>query len=108
MIPKANGIMFNWVIHVIVKSTSTCTTCNKIGHILETCLNWKKEVVLISIAIVKFIKPITWSNAQPNKHIRIFLHYPCIICFSANYWFGIVLGKLKYKICSKPNFLILV
>ncbi len=47
-----------------------------------------KEVVVVSIAIVKSIKPITWSNAQPIKPIKIPLHYPCIIYFSADYRFG--------------------
>jgi len=51
--------MFNPVIHVTVKSTSTCTNCSKIGHILETYHNWKKEVVLVSTARVKSIKPMT-------------------------------------------------
>jgi len=36
---KANESMSNLVIHAIGKSTSTCTNCSKIGHILETCHN---------------------------------------------------------------------
>ncbi len=59
MTPKANGIMFNLVIHVTVTFTSTCINFSKIGHILETYHNWKKEVVLISTVIVKFIKLVT-------------------------------------------------
>jgi len=56
MTPKANEIMFNLVIHLIVKSTSTCINFNKIGHIFETCHNWKKEVLPVSTVVVKFIK----------------------------------------------------
>jgi len=63
MTPKANGIMFNPVIHVTVISTSTCINYSKIGHILETYHNWKKKVVLVSTVVVKFIKLVTWSNA---------------------------------------------
>jgi len=48
MTPKANRIMFNPVTHVTVKSTSTCMNCSKISHILETCHNWKKKVLLVS------------------------------------------------------------
>jgi hypothetical protein len=59
MTPKANKIMFNLVIHVIVTSTSTCINSSKIGHILETYYNWKKEVVLVSTVIIKFIKLVT-------------------------------------------------
>jgi len=63
--------MSNPIVHVTVKSTSTCIKCSKIGHILETCHNWKKEIIVVSIAIVKSIKPVTWSNAQPIKPIKI-------------------------------------
>jgi hypothetical protein len=97
MTPKANIIMFNLVIHVTIKFTSTCVNYSKIGHILETCHNWKKEVLLISTIVVKFIKLVTWSNAQPIKPIRIHLHYPCIICFSVNYWFGNCLRKIEIQ-----------
>jgi len=51
--------MSNLVIHVIAKSTFTFTNCSKIGHILETYHNWKKEVVIVSIAIMKSIKLVT-------------------------------------------------
>jgi hypothetical protein len=54
--------MSNPVIHVTVKSTSTCTNYSKIGHILETCHNYKKEVIVVSTATMKSIKPVTWSN----------------------------------------------
>jgi len=51
--------MSNLVIHLIAKSTFTFTNFSKIGHILEIYHNWKKEVVIVSIAIMKSIKPIT-------------------------------------------------
>jgi len=53
-----------------------------------------KEVVIVSIATMKSIKPITWSNAQP---IKIPLHYPCIICFSADYRFGNCSRKVEIQ-----------
>ncbi len=59
MTPKANGIMFNLIIHATVISTSTCINSSKIGHILETYYNWKKEFVLVSTVIIKFIKLVT-------------------------------------------------
>jgi len=58
MTPKVNEIMFNLVIHVIVKSTSTCINSSKIGHIFETYHNWKKEVLLVSTIVIKFMKPV--------------------------------------------------
>ncbi len=55
----------------------------------------EKEVLVISIATVKSIKPVTWFNAQPIKPIRIPLCYPCIICFSVDYQFGDCFKKTK-------------
>jgi len=107
--PKVNENMSNPIIHVVVKSTSTCTKCNKIGHILETCHNWKKEVVVVSTATVKSIKHVTWSNAQPIKPTKIPPH-PILVLYVLVPIIDleIVLGKLKYTICSEPNFLVLV
>jgi hypothetical protein len=98
MTPKANGIMFNLIIHATVISTSTCINSSKIGHILETYHNWKKEVVLVSTVVIKFIKHVTWSNAQPIKPIKILLHYPCIICFGVDYQFGNCPRKIEIQI----------
>jgi hypothetical protein len=88
--------MSSRVIHVIVKFTSTWTNYNKIGHILETCHNWKKEVVVVSTTTVKFIKHVTWFNAQPIKPIRIPPYIILVLYVLVSIInLEIVLGKLK-------------
>jgi len=101
--------MSNQVIHVTVKFTSTWTNFNKIGHILETCHNSKKEVVIVSTTTMKFIKPVTRFNAQPIKPIRIPPYIILVLYVLVSIInLEIVLGKLKYRICLEPNFLVLV
>jgi hypothetical protein len=51
--PKANVRMKPIVVAVITKSTLTYTNCGKIGHLVETCHNIKKEVLVVPISIVK-------------------------------------------------------
>jgi len=58
---------------------------------------------------MKFIKHVTLFNAQPIKPIRIppyiiLVLYVLVLIIDLE----IVLGKLNYKICLEPNFLILV
>jgi hypothetical protein len=51
--PKANVRIKPIVLVVTTKSTLTCTNCGKIGHLVETCRNIKKEVLVVPIVIVK-------------------------------------------------------
>jgi hypothetical protein len=54
--PKAN-VGVKHVVHAMTtKSTLTCTNCGKIGHLVETCHNKKREVPVVLIAIVKYIE----------------------------------------------------
>jgi hypothetical protein len=50
---KANVRIKPIVLAVTTKSALTCTNCGKIGHLVETCHNTKKEVLVVPIAIVK-------------------------------------------------------
>jgi hypothetical protein len=47
---------------VTTKFITTYTNCGKIGHIIETCHNRKREVPVVPTATVKFIKPIVGSK----------------------------------------------
>jgi len=51
--PKANVRIKPIVFAMITKLTLTCTNCGKIGHLVETCHNIKKEVLVVPISIVK-------------------------------------------------------
>jgi len=51
--PKANVRIKPIVFAVTTKSTLACTNCGKIGHLVETCHNIKKKVLVVPIVIVK-------------------------------------------------------
>jgi len=52
--PKANVRIKHIVLAMTTKLALTCTNCGKIGHLVETCHNMKKEVlVTVPIAIIK-------------------------------------------------------
>jgi hypothetical protein len=73
-------------IHVVTtKSTLTCTNCDKINHLIETCHNIKRKVAIVPIAIVKSIKIVAGTKTQPVKLGKIHVHYPYIICYSVKH-----------------------
>jgi len=51
--PKANVKIKPIVLAMTTKSTLTCTNYGKISHLVETCHNIKKKVLVVPIAIVK-------------------------------------------------------
>jgi hypothetical protein len=46
---------------------------------METCHNWKKEVLVVPIVTINSIKHATWAKTQPVKVGKIHVRYPCII-----------------------------
>jgi hypothetical protein len=51
--PKANVRIKPIVLAMTTKLALICTNCGKIGHLVETCHNIKKEVLVVPISIVK-------------------------------------------------------
>jgi len=50
---EANAIVKHVVLIITSKSTLTCTNCGKTGHLVETCHNKKREVLVVLTTIVK-------------------------------------------------------
>jgi hypothetical protein len=86
------------VVHVVTtKSTLTCTNCGKIGHSMETYHNRKRKVPIVSIATIKFIEHVARTKTQPIKSRKIFVCYPCIICYSVKHIFGKCPKKIEVQ-----------
>ncbi len=68
--PKFNVIVKPTIFVVTTKSTSTCTNSGITSHTLETCRNWKREVPIVPISILKSTKPVE-TKTQLMKPIRI-------------------------------------
>ncbi len=76
------------VLIVLAKTTLTCNNCGKIHHLVETCHNKKREVLVIPTAIIKSAKLVTWTKTQPIKLGRIPLCYPYITWYNAEHRYG--------------------
>jgi hypothetical protein len=67
------------------KSTITCTNYGKIGDLIETYHNRKREMPIACIVPIKSIEPIVGVTVQAIKPFRIPLRYPCTICSNINH-----------------------
>jgi hypothetical protein len=65
-----------------LEATLTCTNCGKIGHSVETYHNRKREVPVVPIVTIEYIKPIARTKTQPIKLKKIPIRYPCIISYN--------------------------
>jgi len=52
---------------------------------METCHSRKIKVLVVPTAIVESKKPIVGAKTQHVKLGKIFVHYPCIICYSVKH-----------------------
>jgi len=65
--PESN-LVVKPIVHVIIaKTTLTCTNCDKIGHLMETYHNKKREVQVVPTVTFKSTKPIVGTKTQPIK-----------------------------------------
>jgi len=60
--PEANAIVKHVVLTITTKSTFTCTNCGKTSHLVETCENTKREVLLVPITMLKSTKPVAGTK----------------------------------------------
>ncbi len=105
---KINTIVKLVVPIVRVKSTSTCTNCGKTSHLVETCHNRKREVLVMPIAIVRSIEPIVRIKTQPVKSRKIHVCYPYIICSSVEHRFGKCPRKIEVQNMFRIKLLVLM
>jgi hypothetical protein len=105
---EANAKVKPIVLVVIGKSTLTCTDCGKIGHLVETCHNRKREIPVVPTTIVKFIELVGGTKTQYVKSRKILVCYPYIIYSSVEHRFGEAPKNLKYRTCSELNMLFLM
>jgi hypothetical protein len=73
------------VLVVTAISTLTYTNCGKIGHLVETCHNIKKEVPVLPTVTIKSKKHVVGTKTQPIKLGKIHDHYPCKMHFSVEH-----------------------
>ncbi len=50
--PEANIVVKHVIPNVITKSTLTCINCGKTSHLVETCHNRKRKVIVVPIVIL--------------------------------------------------------
>lgn len=67
---KGNIISQLVVIVVTTKSIIVYINCGKTWHSIETCHNWKKEILIIPIVTIMSIEPKAWTKTHV-KPIRI-------------------------------------
>jgi hypothetical protein len=96
-IEEANTIVKPVVPIITTKSTLTCTNCDKIGHLVETCHNRKRKVKVVPTATIKSTKLVVGTKTQLVKSGRIHVYCSCIIYFSVEYRFGECPRKIKVQ-----------
>jgi len=83
--PKANVGVKLVVTAMITKSLFTYTNCGKTSHLMETCHNMKRKVLVMPIAIVKSMEPAVGTKTQLVKSGKIPICYPYIIFHSVEH-----------------------
>ncbi len=82
---------------ITVKLTLTCINCGKTNHLVETCHNRKKKVLVVPTTTFKSTKLVARTKTQLVKSRKIHVHYPCIIYFNVEHRFGECPKKIKIR-----------
>ncbi len=82
---------------IIVKLTLPCINCGKTNHLVETCHNRKREVLVVPTTTFKSTKPIARTKTQLVKSRKIHVHYPCIIYFNVEHKSGECPKKIEVR-----------